>query len=491
MKKSSQIHVPLKFAAPFLAALVTSSLFVGSTDAGAAKIRGRSGKNAYPNVIDKTVSAAEKCAPKTDAAGTKFCTGFKVTNKEVDALVKGGRPACEEKITQAGYTLTSDNKAGKIPKSDWDAFISSTQTALTFHDTQQVAMKPASTFVDCMHEWIHVLQWTRANDKLLSPRVRERTFKSVETNVTEQVDRIQDLEKSGLKAHALIQAGKAQQAIDHLKEYGDLTDTLDEIEAHVFVLRNCDRMKCSSEDRETALANLYKRRDSLSPALRAEVEGKAKGLVNEKKKEAIVAARAVWKSVAETEVDKIIGDKLKLDWQPLIRFLNRSGLRMVAIDTVGSTAELGEKIPADVLVTLPAPTQADLDLIRDSKVLSGGALAKFVCVPDKGFKPAIFVTPNSTKGSLVHEYVHMLQSEKNQEYCANVFSQREVDAAFNGGKLDRKTHDQKLLFAQALNVLAEKEVYSLLLKHRDLLGKPESMNNELMLTSVQEWLNVD
>lgn len=464
---------------------------VPSSQAFGAKIRGKSGKKAYPPIIDKTLKAAAKCVPKTDKSGTKFCTGFRVTPKEVTELAQNGKAGCMERIEKSGYKIHTGNESSEIPGTDWASFINSTQLALSYHDRKIVAFKPAATFVDCVHEWIHVLQWTRASDKLLSPRVRDKTFKSVEKTVVDQVDRIEALESAGKKAHAIIQAGKAQEAIDQLKEYGELSNRLDEIEAHFFVLRNCERLHCTPDDRETALANLFKRREDLPEALRTEVEADAKGIVAEKKKVAVEKARADWKKQDDAHLNELITEKLKLDWPVLIRQINKAGLRMVAIDTAGAVPELGEKIASDVLVTLPAPTQSDLDVIRESKVLNGGALAKFVCSGDKEYKPAVFVTPNSTKASLVHEYIHSLQSAKNANYCGSVYGQRQVDADFNAGKMDRRAHDEKLLYAQAVNALAEEEVYGALLNHREAVGKPESLNNELMLNSLHEWLKTE
>ena len=482
----------MKKFSPLLAPILIGALFVSSApDVHAAKIRGKRGKKAYPNVIDKTLNAAAKCTPKSDAKQFKFCTGFQITNKEVDTLVKDGRAGCESRIRNAGYEVASNNDAQKIPQDDWKDFIESSQIALTFHNEKVVAFKTQAGFVDCAHEWIHVLQQTKAKDKLLSPRARAQNFKTAEIAIREQADNVEKLEADGKKAHAIIQAGKAQEAIDRLREFSLLEQTLDETEAHFFILRSCERLKCTDEDRETALANLYRRKETLSPQLRLEVETKARDIIESKKKVAIEAATKLWKPLDEAQVGAFITEKFGQDWKTLIKKVKAEGMRIIVLESaLAPAAEFGEKIPLEILKDLDRPTAEDQALMRESKILTGGALAKFLCTGDKNFKPAILVTPSTTRAAIVHESLHFKQSVLNADYCATVFGQREVDAAFNSGKLDRKTHDQKLLLAQALNAIAEKEVYTLLLKHRDLLGKPESMNNELMLRSYEEWLGL-
>ena len=135
-------------------------------------MRGKKGRKAYPSVVDKTIKAAEKCTPKIDAKGIKFCTGFKLSAKDIGEVAKGGIDACRARIQQADYKIIAVNAGEKFSKPEWDAFASGSKESLTLNEERTVAFKPQADLVDCAHEWIHVLQWTRGNDKLLSPRLR-------------------------------------------------------------------------------------------------------------------------------------------------------------------------------------------------------------------------------------------------------------------------------------------------------------------------------
>ena len=83
------------------------------------------------------------------------------------------------------------------------------------------------------------------------------------------------------------------------------------------------------------------------------------------------------------------------------------------------------------------------------------------------------------------------QSEANPDFCTTVFGQSELDAAFNAGKIDRETHDQKILVGQAANSISEEEIYKTLLKFRDFFSKPENMGNDIMLNATEEWLKAE
>lgn len=71
---------------------------------------------------------------------------------------------------------------------------------------------------------------------------------------------------------------------------------------------------------------------------------------------------------------------------------------------------------------------------------------------------------HSTRGTLIHELLHYYQSQRNSDYCVAVFGQSDVANNLASGKIDRATHDRTLLYYQAINAIAEQEVYSTLVR---------------------------
>lgn len=95
---------------------------------------------------------------------------------------------------------------------------------------------------------------------------------------------------------------------------------------------------------------------------------------------------------------------------------------------------------------------------------------------------------HSTRGTLIHELLHYYQSQRNSDYCVAVFGQSDVANNLASGKIDRATHDRTLLYYQAINAIAEQEVYSTLVRLEKSFGKMESLNNRLMEKQYSDWL---
>lgn len=435
----------------------------------------------------KIIKQAEQCLPKSDSSKTSFCTGFSLSKSEVETLVKGGEPACKKEIQSAGYLVITDNSAKKISGDLWNEFINSTQKAQTFHDEKIVAFKKETGFVDCFHELIHVFQQTKGKGEL-SPAHRYQVTDKIQLELDKKILEVEAFEKQGKIDRAKSVASSLSSIIEDAKKLNTLIDGLDEVEAHIYIYQNCDLLKCSEEDKETTVANLYQRSNLLPKATKEQIRKDAQQIIGDKKKVANAKAKAEWKPIAEKEQEKL-ASLLRKSWSDLLREIKGQGLKILAVDekAVGKLP-LENKIPEEIFKSLEKPQKEELSVIQDSKILRGEALGKFLCKYGTVKRPSLVLTKQATLGSAVHEFVHYKQSLVNPTYCDSVYGQKAVDNEFKLGKMSRAEHDQKLLTMQATNALAEQEVYSLLLKNRDALGEVENLNNEMMLKAYEEIL---
>jgi hypothetical protein len=443
------------------------------------------------SIIVKTLKAADQCIPHWKADNFVFCTGFSVSKSEIDKTFLVGSPGetdeCLRAIKKAGYTAIFDNSAGEIPKTEWQDFQNSTEEALSFHQYHVVAFKKPHERLTCAHELIHVWQHSKAKDPLLAPVNRAKVAKSADVVLSHELADVEKLEKSGKVEEALRRAKFAEDFINHLKSFNDLTNNLDEIEAHDFVFQNCAHLKCSDDDLETAVANLAARSSLLPPALQVEVDNQIHNVVLIKRKHAIEQAKKSWKPLPDTAKSEA-GVLFKLDWPALLKKIEEKGVRVVGLTGAAKPPlELGEKIPTTVFSSLARPNEAETALVKDSKMLKGDAAGKFVCAG----KGAVVLTEYASKETLVHEFLHFDQSQINPDYCPSVYGQEKIEADFHAGQMDRKTHDEKLLFAQAINALAEQDVYSALLVNLEGAARLEKLNDQLMMKHYETWLSAE
>jgi hypothetical protein len=477
---------------PGLVSLALVILFGGGSWAAGEKAPSL---ESIDSVIVKTLKAADQCIPQWKADKLVFCTGFSVSKSEIDktflvgslANSSGDTDECLKAIKKAGYNVVFDNSAGKIPKAEWQDFQNSTEEALSFHQYHIVAFKKPHERLTCAHELIHVWQHSKAKDPLLAPVNRAKVAKSADVILTHELADVEKLEKSGKVEEALRRAKFAEDFINHLKSFNDLTNNLDEIEAHDFVFQNCEHLKCTDDDLETSVANLSARSSLLPAALQVEVENQIHNVVLLKRKRAIEQAKKVWKPLPDS-VKSEAGGLHKLDWTALVKKIEEKGIRVVGLRGAGKPPlELGDKIPAAVFSSLGSPNDEETALIKDSKMLKGDAAGKFVCAG----KGAIVLTEYASKETLVHEFLHFDQSQINPDYCPSVYGQEKIEADFHAGQMDRKTHDEKLLFAQAINALAEQDVYSALLANLEGAARLEKLNDQLMMKHYETWLSVE
>jgi hypothetical protein len=436
--------------------------------------------------LQRTIEQARTCLPRQNPSGVQFCTGLRMTSQELTDFFRLDQDSCISRIQKEGFRTIRKNP---VPSPEWLDFQASTKKALTLQDLRLVFFKPEANRIDCLHELLHILQWNSSSTESLAPKIRKNKIAQITAHLEAAITQVEKLEKAGKTSEAQHEADRLQPLLQALSNFGQLTDTLDEIEVHYLLYRNCQVLHCSEEDEEIALANLDRRRNFLPAELAKEVDAEVKKRTQAKFQPQIKRAVREWKPLSPGERSKA-SQLLSMDWKNLLHSLRKQKLRILGLDSSKDKAlpSLFPKtaIPAKIFTQLEKPSSEDLSKFRKSKITEGGALGKFLCTLKD---PTIILTPMATIGTAVHEYLHSLQSSKNSNYCAAISRQPEIAEHFSRGELKRADYENTVLYYQALNALAEKEVYDFLTSFSQQLEPLEVRNNEEMAKHYQEILS--
>ncbi len=377
--------------------------------------------------------------------------------------------SCQTKIQREGYRVV-DNIA-EIQKLNSD-FIHSTLRAQALHDQKVILFKVISNRIDCFHELIHVFQNSDKLKNELSSHKRNELQDGYIKTMNLLINEIETMEKKKNVSAAKEMEGSIRPYIEFIKEWQLLNDWLQEKDVHYFIYQNCNALKCTNEDKEIALSNLYLLKKYFGDEKRKEIESNVSELIKPREKSAIDCAKKKWNKIKNQDLDLFF----KMSWIDILKFLTNKKIKVFKFDD-------GYKIPQFKLYSIPIQDFKSLldvgDRIPfDSKIRKGEALAKFICL---GNDFAIIVTPNSTKGSLVHEYLHYEQALKNSEYCSALIATGSLAEQFKNGKISRIVYEKEALNANAIIWIAEYEVYRALSHNNKFLHTLEQTNNQELL----------
>lgn len=444
--------------------------------------------------IDQDISAAESLIKtaasclrnRMDGGPLEFCTGLSLDAAQAKELMVMSRDRCLKEIKKSGYSVADKKRPAGFPVGEWNHFNQSLNRATTFHDHKTVAFNTGSGRIDCIHELIHVYQWARKTNSgktLLSKEIREKI--DLATRALErEIAKIADLERKGSINEAKAEAQKLQPFIDRLKQASATGEDIDEIEVHGFIYDHCQEMGCGDADRDMALANLNLRA-SMLPQQRVDRLQKDTEIRRiEKISPYSKKAQQAWKPLTEAQL-KDARSLIQKDWEQLIQALQKDGLRVIGVRETQSTIPGSGHIPKNVFDQLPMPeSESDAPSLKSSKISKGLALGKFVC--SSSGKPTVFLTSQSTKGTIVHEYLHFLQSRANPGYCRSGPGQEQAAQKFSKAQINRSTYEKIVLGHQAVNAVAEIEVYAFMVSQGGTFNPWEQLNNSEMLSKYQK-----
>lgn len=180
---------------------------------------------------------------------------------------------CFKEIRGRNYVVIYDGEKSAIPSDDIDSFLNSSKRAETFHESKTVVFKKqVANRIDCMHELIHVYQWTSESSDELAPPIRQKHSEEIQKNLESAVGEIEKFEKTKNLKEAKSRADQLTPYLEHLKEWNALTDWLDEKDAHFVIFSLCPKLNCTLTDLDVATANLYKRKPYLPKSFYPELD---------------------------------------------------------------------------------------------------------------------------------------------------------------------------------------------------------------------------
>lgn len=231
----------------------------------------------------KFIEKAQECLPKLENGRYLLCTGAEISDvKKFSSL---GLASCVSEIQARGYKVTYTNTMSEIPTQEYDSFLNSTKRAETFHDSKSVAFRSdVANRIDCLHELIHVLQWTSGSKDDLAPANRAKRTELLQKSLESAVAEIGKSEKAKKIQEAQSRAEQLSPYLEHFKKWNGLTDWLDEKDAHFVIFSLCPELKCSLNDLDVATANLVKRKPYLPKSFYPTLDQRAKEVLSELEK---------------------------------------------------------------------------------------------------------------------------------------------------------------------------------------------------------------
>jgi hypothetical protein len=426
-------------------------------------------------VVDLNKKAAS-CMKSLSLEDSKLCT----FEYDLNSKVYESKNDCEKSFDIKGIaTIYVDDEN----KNDFPDFYNSTNRALLDHINRKVLFKKKIyNLVDCYHEYIHLLQAHYGNE--LGLNRRRKLSERFKVLLAKQADKVAYHEKKQEEKQALKLANQVQNGINELQKFNSLAKNLDEIEAYHLVLRRCNDLKCSRNDREIALANLLKNKAHLNAEYVKWLEKSAKEVILSKKKELFQSVNKKWK---KSNLKKVIKELIQLSPYKLIQKIKQSRIGLYRIASSSNfNMKLFEKdmLSKDIYNKIPVVEDELRDLIG-VKILLGKAMGKFVCSEDKKF---IIGNRLLSKATLIHEYLHFIQSKTNPSYCGGDIKQKQLYSQFSQGRIDKKTYEKEVLKIQIQDQLAEYEVYSELVKYENEFSDIVNLNNKAKLQELQHDL---
>lgn len=415
------------------------------------------GKLKKMHKVDKKIKA---CLKTLKLNGDKYCSfseNFPVVSDLKD---------CRARIAKLDFKVIDAEKS----KLENKEFYYSTKKALIDYDKKFVYFKETTKLADCAHELIHLYQYHSKNSSSLSER--RKLNKEIRKLLNAEVDELAKLEEAGEMDQVMNRSREIQSKINQVQSFNEHVEGLDEIEAYLYVYRHCNKLNCTNIDQQIALSNLYKRASFLKSDQQKLLQTSVNKILDQKRKVAFKKAKGKWQG---SEYYSEVKETYAKSFKELIKFIEKSGIKVLRINNESDfnfKFILSETIPLEEYQKLKVVQTTDLELIGE-KILKGLAYGKFVCHEQRRF---IIINRLASKATLVHEYLHFLQAQKFNEYCGVDYKQYLIKSEFDKGKIGLDEYERNILYLQAINDLAEYDIYSQMNKIIDLFEKYERLN---------------
>ncbi len=398
--------------------------------------------------MDQALKKAKDCIPSMSSDGYHMCDGAIVPTSDLNEIFAMDLKSCKKRISQLGYKLSSGTE--KAVQSDYKDFVSSTMRALIVHDKKVVFFKPSVRVTDCIHELLHTYQQLSCANSVLCPLERSKVGAHYLTQMNQIIDQISNFERNKKTDKAQSLANKLRPFIEKYGKWNDAINWLDEKDVHFFVYHQCFKIKCTEEDKEIALANLFKLRPYFPARFNNYIVREATSILNEKEANAIPNVKSTWIPLKAEALNYFKNSPVS-DLASLKHYLNKKKIHLMQVKLKNKVPSFGVlKLEDSVIQNLPVADVTDAFFMQnlDLRFFDGSA---FVC--DKNRK-AIVVNESATFEQVLRDLYLLLESAVNEKLCSSNSLRRLYTEEFNSGKRARNNYEQLIVELNALNKVA-------------------------------------
>ncbi len=219
-----------------------------------------------------------------------FCTGITLNAQDIAFFKSLDKKKCHKFIHQLGYSVfdldsLKSSQRAKIDSSFKEMkseFENSTKLAYIDYKLKTVLFKSSAKVGECIHEIIHFYQHNRDSSSDLSPSNRRKLQERLQDQLEKEIVVVENWERKGNKKKASELAKQLGPLIQLQREWGKLSDWLDEKEVYEFMMENYQEMNLQERDFDIAVSNLVSYQYALDWKMRQRVLHYANELLNKK-----------------------------------------------------------------------------------------------------------------------------------------------------------------------------------------------------------------
>lgn len=313
------------------------------------------------------IEEARTCSVKYrgDKDELTLCTGLVLEKQDLKFLKELQLKSCQQFLTQMGYKVhkleslqgaQKDKKLDSIGEEVLKDFFNSTKLAWILHREKVILFKPEAKRGDCLHEVLHFYQRQRPRKNALAPLERKNEEARLQFLLEQAVAKVEQVEKSGDKKKTKEMAAQLQPFISLQKEWQRLITWLDEKEIYQAFFDFPQLFLLSDRDKDIALANLVRLKDSLPWDLKERVLFAAQAALNNKYREVLTprnlsgfkseeeygALYNAGKLTRDNFEEKVIAIRKYKAWQK-VKVARRKGLLFETLQALGQAREFSKK----------------------------------------------------------------------------------------------------------------------------------------------------
>lgn len=391
-------------------------------------------------LIEGQLQHAVNCIPSFSNNSYQFCNGLSLTADQYRDFLSFNLDQCKKKMVKLGHHIWQTTPSNG--KDEFSQFVRSTARAQVIHEKKMVFFRKDIGRIDCLHELLHIYQRQYCGKGELCPLNRQQMSKSILAQLDSAVEKVAQWEKLGKVELAKNYADSMAPGIKLYQRYEDAINWLDEKDVHFFIYQHCKELGCTLEDKEIALANLFKLRSFFPPRYLSYIRQEAADVIESKKKIIEKELLKDWSNLSEAQLkvmDSIAPDTIINHFSATLS-ANETFYKVIAPQvkqSLGSPFVSFDKMNEKVK-TLQAENPK-YSLLQSSD-FDG---VQYLCNIEK--MPFFAYGSTVSYFSLLREYYTYYSAVNNPRYCQLMLELPKLRSDFSQSLVSREFYENKLL----------------------------------------------